>query len=99
MKTITLFRPVGPCELELIEASGWRARSTPGRSRATGTSRGAARDSSRGSLSTPISSAATPCRLSATPYTRSLWVPAEEMEEFNRHIVGNIEVVVTYRAP
>jgi len=25
MKTITLFRPVGPCELELIEASGWRA--------------------------------------------------------------------------
>ena len=24
---------------------------------------------------------------------RELWVPAEELPEFNRHIVGNIEVV------
>jgi hypothetical protein len=26
-----------------------------------------------------------------------LWVPAEEMEEFNRHIVGPIEVVHEFR--
>ena len=25
-----------------------------------------------------------------------LWVPAEELEEFNRHIVGSIEVVESY---
>jgi hypothetical protein len=25
METVTLYRPVGPEELELIEASGWRA--------------------------------------------------------------------------
>jgi hypothetical protein len=26
-----------------------------------------------------------------------LWVPAEELEEFNRHIVGKIEVVAEFR--
>ena len=26
-----------------------------------------------------------------------LWVPAEELEEFNAHIVGEIELVATYR--
>jgi hypothetical protein len=27
---------------------------------------------------------------------RELWVPAEELEEFNRHIVGPIEVTQTF---
>jgi hypothetical protein len=29
---------------------------------------------------------------------RELWVPAEELAEFNRHIVGEIEVIAEYRA-
>jgi hypothetical protein len=28
---------------------------------------------------------------------KELWVPAEELAEFNRHIVGKIEVVAEYR--
>jgi hypothetical protein len=28
---------------------------------------------------------------------QELWVPAEELKEFNRHIVGKIEVVAAYR--
>ena len=28
-----------------------------------------------------------------------LWVPAEELDEFNRHIVGGITVVHTFRPP
>ena len=28
---------------------------------------------------------------------QELWVPAEELDEFNRHIVGSIEVVVGFR--
>jgi hypothetical protein len=28
-----------------------------------------------------------------------LWVPAEELAEFNRHIVGPITVVHTFRTP
>jgi hypothetical protein len=27
---------------------------------------------------------------------RELWVPAEELDEFNRHIIGKIRVVATY---
>jgi hypothetical protein len=27
---------------------------------------------------------------------RELWVPAEELEEFNRHIVGPIQVTQTF---
>lgn len=27
---------------------------------------------------------------------KELWVPAEELAEFNRHIVGEIEVVAEY---
>jgi len=28
-----------------------------------------------------------------------LWVPAEELEEFNRHIVGKLTIVDVYRGP
>ena len=29
-------------------------------------------------------------------YHQELWVPAEELEEFNRHIIGEIEVIAEY---
>ena len=29
-------------------------------------------------------------------YHQELWVPAEELEEFNSHIIGNIEVIKEY---
>jgi len=29
---------------------------------------------------------------------QELWVPADELEEFNRHIVGQISVVAEFRA-
>ena len=28
---------------------------------------------------------------------KELWVPAEQLEEFNQHIIGEIRVVATYR--
>jgi hypothetical protein len=28
---------------------------------------------------------------------RELWVPAEELAEFNRHIIGTIEIIATFR--
>jgi len=28
---------------------------------------------------------------------RELWIPAEELDEFNRHIIGRIEVVAEHR--
>lgn len=30
---------------------------------------------------------------------REYWIPAEQLEEFNRHIVGRIEVVSEFRSP
>lgn len=30
---------------------------------------------------------------------RELWVPADELEEFNRHIVGPIEVIAAFPLP
>ena len=38
-----------------------------------------------------------PVELAGGQAHKELWVPAEELEEFNRHIVGKIEVVAEYR--
>ena len=35
-----------------------------------------------------------PVRVVGAHYHQELWVPSEELDEFNRHIVGKIEVVV-----
>ena len=37
-----------------------------------------------------------PAELAGGQAHKELWVPAEELEEFNRHIVGKIEVVAEY---
>ena len=29
-------------------------------------------------------------------YHQELWIPAEELSEFNMHIIGNIEVIASY---
>jgi hypothetical protein len=28
---------------------------------------------------------------------RELWIPADQLDEFNRHIIGKIEVIATYK--
>ena len=61
---LTLWRPVGQAELDLIEASGAERF---------------------------------PVRRAGRRGIDELWVPAEELAEFNRHIVGTIEVVAEYR--
>ncbi|WP_461101025.1 hypothetical protein [Spirosoma koreense] len=33
------------------------------------------------------------------PIHNELWVPAEELDEFNRHIIGPIEVIESYGEP
>lgn len=111
MKTTTLYRPVGPKELELIEASGWtafppRLPDQPIFYPVTNEPYAIqiARD-----WNVPASGAGYVTRfevdagyLEKFPVQTvggrehtELWVPAEELEEFNRHIIGNI--VVTQR--
>ena len=111
--TLTLYRPVGPSELALIEASGWRA--FPPRLPDQpifypvlneGYAVQIARD-----WNVPASGSGFVTRFEvdadyAARYPRQvvggreheeLWVPAEELAEFNAHIVGLIEV--TQRFP
>jgi hypothetical protein len=108
MKTKTLYRPVGRKELSLIEASGWRAFPPrlpdqpifyPVMNEEYAIQ--IARD-----WNVPQSGAGYVTRFEVDAaflkryeeqvvggsVHRELWVPAEELEEFNKHIVGVIEV-------
>ncbi|GAA4575560.1 hypothetical protein GCM10023176_45100 [Micromonospora coerulea] len=114
METSTLWRPTGPQELALVEASGWRAWPPrlpdqpifyPVLNEAYAVM--IARD-----WNVPASgvgyvtrfeverdfAARYPVRQVGGRDILELWVPAEELELFNRHIVGRIEVVHEFRA-
>jgi hypothetical protein len=113
MKTVTLFRPVGPAERDLIEEYGWTKfpPRLPGQpifypvmnlEYATQIARDwNVRDSGAGYVTRfeveeeflqryPVQ------RVGGSRHTE-LWVPAEELDEFNRHIVGKIEIVAAFR--
>jgi hypothetical protein len=113
MKTVTLYRPVGPVERQLIEESGWlkfppRLPEQPifypvmNQEYATQNARDwNVRDSGAGYVTRfeveeeflqryPVH------RVGGSLHTE-LWVPAEELDEFNRHIVGKIEIVAAFR--
>ncbi len=106
---ITLYRPVGPEELALIEASGWKA--FPPRLPEQpifypvtneGYAAQIARDwnTRHGSKKGFVTrfdvdsdyAGKFDCKIVGGREHEELWVPAEELEEFNRHIVGRIEV-------
>ena len=114
MKTITLYRPVGPAELKLIEQSDWRA--FPPRlpeqpifypvlneeyaaqiARDWNT-----KQSGRGFVTKFHVNAEYVRRFEVRTVGGSqhqeLWVPAEQLLEFNRNIVGRIEVIAEFRA-
>lgn len=108
MNTTTLYRPVGPKELKLIEDSGWKAFPPrlpdqpifyPVMNEDYAIQ--IARD-----WNVPASGSGYVTRFEVEAeylsrfqeqvvggaVHRELWVPAEELAEFNRHIVGHIEV-------
>lgn len=38
-----------------------------------------------------------PAQAAGSEDCKELWVPAEDLDEFNRHIVGAIEAIAEYR--
>ncbi|SED58095.1 hypothetical protein [Ruania alba] len=113
METVTLWRPTGPDELDLVAASGWRA--WPARL-------------PEQPIFYPVLSEEYAVRIardwnvkaSGVGYVTRFeverafldqydvqqaggqtileyWIPAEDLDEFNRHIVGLIEVVREFR--
>ena len=113
MSTITLFRPVGPAELELIAAAQWR-RFPPRLPEQpifypvmnVEYARQIARDwnvreSGAGFVTRFEVDAEFVSRYEVQTVGaaahKELWVPAEELPRFNDHIVGLIEIVEAYR--
>jgi len=114
MKTTTLFRPVGPEELKLIAAGGFRE--FPPRLPAQPIfypvlneeyARQIARDwnvkASGAGYVTRFEVATAfldtyPEQTVGGSVHRELWIPAEDLAEMNRHIVGQIEVIAEFHA-
>jgi len=114
MNTITLYRPVGPKELDLIRASGWRAfpprlpdqpifypvlNETYAAQIAKNWN---VKDSGAGFVTHFAVDESFlqryPRQVVGSSIHEELWVPADELEAFNRHIVGVIEVIAEFRA-
>ena len=114
MKTIILYRPVGPAELELIAAADFRAfpprlPEQPIFYPVTNEAYAAriarewnVRESGAGFVTRFAVEAEFTARFPVQTVggreCTELWVPAEELEEFNRHIVGSIVVIAEFRA-
>lgn len=112
MDTTTLYRPVGPAELKLIEKSGWRA--FPARlpeqpifypvlneEYATQIARDWNVPASGSGYVTAFEVDSQyltkfEVRTVGSKIHKELWVPAEELEEFNDHIVGTIRVIARF---
>ncbi|MBF4997917.1 hypothetical protein IRT45_12220 [Nocardia sp. BSTN01] len=112
-ETLSLWRPTGPGELALVEASGWTA--WPPRlpdqpifypvlnedyairiARDWNVAASGVGYVTRFEIDADFA-ARYPVRQVGGQTILELWVPAEELEEFNRHIVGRIEVVHEFR--
>ncbi len=113
-QTITLFRPVGPQELDLICESGYRA--FPPRlpeqpifypvlneEYASKIARDWNAPSKGVGYVTRFQVRAAylkqyPVQIVGSRIHQEYWIPAEELEEFNRNIVGLIEITAEFRA-
>lgn len=112
METITLFRPTGPKELKLVEESGWKKwpPRLPEQPIFYPVMNEAYARQIAKEWNVPASGQGFVTKFDVrADYLKKfeiqnvggeihneLWVPAEELEEFNSNIVGLIEVIATY---
>ncbi|MFJ6015027.1 ADP-ribosylation/crystallin J1 [Streptomyces sp. NPDC092952] len=111
--TTTLWRPTGPEELELVRQSGWRAwpPRLPEQplfypvldeeyaitiARDWNVKHSGAGFVTRFEVDTEFLRRY-PVRQAGGRTILELWVPADELDDFNAHIVGGIQVVHTFR--
>lgn len=114
MNTTTLFRPVGPAELALIESNGYRT--FPPRlpdqpifypvlneeyarqiARDWNVKTSGAGYVTRFEVATDFL-ARYPEQVVGGAIHRELWIPAEDLAEMNRQIIGQIEVIAEFHA-
>jgi hypothetical protein len=113
METLTLYRPVGPKELELIKQSGFAAfpprlfhqpifYPVMNEEYATMIARDwNVKESGSGYVTRFQVNKNYVAKFEEQTVggaiCKELWVPAEELEEFNRNIVGKIEVIAEFK--
>ncbi|MEO3936381.1 hypothetical protein V3N99_06440 [Dermatophilaceae bacterium Soc4.6] len=113
MQTVTLWRPTGPAELALVEASGWRAWPPrlpdqpifyPVLNEEYATK--IARDWNVKASGVGYVTRFEVDRSYLERYDvhqvgghtiLEYWIPAEDLDDFNQHIIGTIEVVAQFR--
>jgi len=113
-ETTILYRPVGPKELALIAASGHRAfpprlpeqpifypvlneQYARQIAREWNVSASGSGYVTRFALRTEFAARYLPQKVGSSIH-QELWIPAEDMAEMNRNIVGLIEVIAEYKA-
>src|SRR5688572_13478926 len=112
MRTVTLYRPVGPKELALSEASQWKAfpprlpeqpifYPVTNQEYAAQIARDWNMKSDGSGFVTRFKveaeyAARFPRKVVGAKVHEELWVPAEELEEFNSKIVGEVEVIESF---
>lgn len=113
MELLTLYRPVGPKELALIEASGWKE--FPPRlpeqpifypvtnedyatqiARDWNVRQSGAGFVTRFQIRTEYAARFPVQKVGGAMHTE-LWVPSDDLTEFNRNIAGLIEVIAEFR--
>jgi hypothetical protein len=115
MPTTILYRPMGANELALIEASGWKAFPPrlpeqpifyPVTNLAYARQITVEWNVPAKGIGHVVRFAVDSAYLERFPVQNvggaihdELWVPAEELEEFNAHIVGPIELIETHTGP
>jgi hypothetical protein len=113
MELLTLYRPVGPKELALIEASGWREfpprlpdqpifYPVTNEEYATQIARDWNLRHNGAGFVTRFQiraefAARYPAQAVGAAIHTELWVPAEELTQFNENIIGLIEVIAEFR--
>lgn len=113
METVSLFRPVGPEELKLIEKSGWREfpPRLPGQpifypvtneayaaqiAKDWNVKESGAGFVTRFNVRAEYLSRYRVEKVGGAIHTE-YWIPAEDLPEFNRNIVGVVEVIAEFR--
>ena len=113
--TVTLFRPVGEKELALIRASGWREFPPrlpeqpifyPVLNEEYATQIARDWNTREGGIGYVLRFEVEadylkqfPIQTVSSRIHQEYWIPADRLDEFNRHIVGLIEIVCEFRGP